>query len=47
MNDAAKPKAQAVAQALGGEVEVVPGEGVYISDADVLVVLGTDLRNYS
>ncbi len=47
MNDAAKPKAQAVAQALGGEVEVVQGEGVYISDADVLVVLGTDLRNYS
>lgn len=47
MNDASKSKAEAVAKALGGQVQVIASGGLYSSDSDVLVVLGTDLRNYS
>lgn len=47
MNEAAKPKAETVAKVLGGQVRVIDASAGYTSDADVLVVLGTDLRNYS
>lgn len=46
LDDANKEKAEAVAKALGGEVQVVDGTGVYSTDADVLVVLGTDMTDY-
>ena len=47
MNEAAKPKAETVAKVLGGQVSVIDASAGYSSDADVLVVLGTDLKNYS
>ena len=47
MNDAGKAKAETVAKVLGGQVNVIDASAGYTSDADVLVVLGTDLRDYS
>lgn len=46
-DDSQEANAEAVAKALGGEVQVKNGTGVYTNNgSDVLVVLGTDMVDY-
>lgn len=44
-NDANKAKAEAIAQALGGQIQVISGGGQYSTTCDVLVILGSDMKD--
>lgn len=46
IDSANKSKAEAVAKALGGQIQVIDGSSDYTTDADVLVVLGTDMKDF-
>lgn len=44
-NAANKAKAEAIAKALGGQIQVINGAGQYSTNCDVLVILGSDMKD--
>lgn len=44
-DEANKSKAEAVAKALGGQIQVVNGNGQYSTTCDVLLILGSDMQD--